>query len=223
MAIHPALVRASLVITALTLGTVSAQDEEKPKVITAAQALKLGPAGLTELTNPSEAGQDQAAILYATAKRLQTENTLAKRDLQAVITLEEWRTAISQCRESAFSLAYIINGGGTMYSHGSARDTAEVEDFLAELASSLPLAEGEGDAKATKQIDNAMAFLKKLKVGDLGDEAANQEAQKSLKEEIERVIPHWEGMKYMISAVPAAEAKKIATFTVTCLNWLKEE
>jgi len=111
MAIYPALVRASLVITALTLGTVSAQDEDKPKMITAAQALKLGPEGLTELTNPSEAGQDQAAMLYATAKRLQTENTLAKRDLQAVVTLEEWRTAISQCRESAFSLAYIINGG----------------------------------------------------------------------------------------------------------------
>ncbi len=223
MSIHLALVRASLVITALTLGTVSAQDEDKPKVITAAQALKLGPEGLTELTNLSEAGQDQAAILYATAKRLQTENTLAKRDLQAVITLEEWRTAISQCRESAFSLAYIINGGGTMYSHGSARDTVEVEDFLAELASSLPLAEGEGDAKATKQIDSAMTFLKKLKMGDLGDEAANQEAQKSLKEEIKRVMPHWEGMKSMISAVPAARAKKIASFTVTCLNWLKEE
>jgi len=125
-----------------------------------------------------------------------------------VLTLQERRTAIQQCRESAFSLAYIINGGGTMYSHGSARDTAAVEDFLAELASSLPLTEGEGDAKATQQIDNAMTFLKKLKVGDLGDAVANQEAQKNLKEEVERVIQHWEGLKFMISAVPATEARE---------------
>jgi predicted pyridoxine 5'-phosphate oxidase superfamily flavin-nucleotide-binding protein len=208
-------------LTASTL--LVAQDEGQPKPITAAQALKLGPEKLTDLTNPSEAGQDQAAILYATAKRLQTENALAKRDLQAVLTLEEWRTAIQPCRESVFSLAYIINGGGTMYSHGSARDTAEVEDFLAELASSLPLAEGEGDAKATQQIDNAMTFLKKLDVGDLGDADATKEAQKNLKEEIERIMPHWEGLKSMISAVPAAEAKKIATFTVSCLSWLKDE
>jgi len=101
---------------------------------------------------------------------------------------------------------------GTMYSHGSARDRAEVEDFLAELASSLPLAEGEGDAKATKQIDSAMTFLKKLKVGDLGDEASNQEAQKSMKEEIELVMPHWEGMKYMISASASSRSQKDRDF-----------
>ena len=219
----PSALRLALLATMTASTLLVAQDEGRPKPITAAQALKLGPENLTDLTDPSEAGQDQAAILYATAKRLQTENTLAKRDLQTVLTLEEWRAAISQCRESAFSLAYIINGGGTMYSHGSARDTAEVEDFLAGLASSLPLAEGEGDAKATQKIDSAMTFLKKLEANDLGDADANKEAQKNLKEEIERILPHWEGLKYMISAVPAAEAKKIATFTVSCLSWLKEE
>ena len=39
-------------------------------------------------------------------------------------------------------------------------DVAEVEDFLAALSGRLPLAEGKGDPKAAKQIDDTVAFLK---------------------------------------------------------------
>lgn len=215
--------RFALLATVTVSTLLVAQDETASKPITAAQALKLGPENLTEWTDPSEAGQDRAAVLYATAKRLQTENTLAKRDLQAVLTLQEWRDAIHPCRDSVFSLAYIINGGGTMYSHGSARDTAEVEDFLASFAQHLPLAEGTGEAKATQQLDEAVAFLKKLKVSDLGDADANKEAQKNLKVELQRTLPAWESLKFMIGSLPAAQAKQVAAFTVKSLSWLKEE
>lgn len=219
----PSTLRIALLATVTTSTLLVAQGEGQPKPITAAQALKLGPENLTDLTDPSEAGQDQAALLYATAKRLQTESTLAKRDLQAVLTLKEWRDAIHSCRESVYSLAYIINGGGTMYSHGSARDIAEVEDFLASFAQQLPLAEGVGDANATQQLDEAMAFLKKLKVSDLGDAETNNEAQKNLKEELDRSLPAWESLKFMIGSLPAAQAKQVVAFTVKSLTWLKEE
>src|SRR5260370_22764315 len=55
-------------------GSVFAQDtDEKKEPLTISQALKLGEEGLTEYTGLSEVGQDQAAELYATAKRITTE------------------------------------------------------------------------------------------------------------------------------------------------------
>src|SRR5690242_17775404 len=106
---------------------------EKKDPLPMSQALKLGEEGLLEYAGTSEVGQDRAAEFYATAKRITTEQALGEKDLRLVVDLQDWRRAISDCRKNFYALAYIVNGGGTMYSHGERRDCSAVEDFLAEL------------------------------------------------------------------------------------------
>ncbi|MGH8048358.1 MAG: hypothetical protein ACREKL_14035 [Chthoniobacterales bacterium] len=191
--------------------------------MTSAEVLKLGLDGLLNASDPSEAGQDHAAWLYATARRLETENALAQKNLELVLALDDWRDVLGKCRRGSCELACIVNGGGTMYSHGEARDCAPVEDFLAVLAKQLPLADGKGSAKATAKIEAAIAFLKKLKLYDSGDAAADKEAATRLDDERDRIIEQWENLKYMVSDIPAKQADKIAAFADDSLSWLKEQ
>lgn len=206
-----------------TMPLCAADNDDKPQPITAAQALKLGVEGLTEKLGPSEIDQDEAARLYATAKRLDTEQALAKKNLKLVTELKEWRSSLESCRGHAFTMAYIVNGGGTMYTHGHARDCAEVEDFLATLAKRLPLAEGKGDPGASKELNDAIVFLKKLKPYDSGDAKADKRAKAELVTQAKNAEEHFTSLRYMIEAVPAQDAKDIAKFAVDSLEWLKEE
>src|SRR5713101_6070987 len=91
----------SLAVVVVMAGFVFAQDaDEKKEPVTISQALKIGEEGLTEFTGLSEGGQDQAALLYASAKRITTEQALGKKNLELVIDLESWREVISRCRKS---------------------------------------------------------------------------------------------------------------------------
>ena len=214
-----------VVAVALTASQSGAQDKDKKAKkapLTLSLALKLGAENLTSYTDGSEAGQDQAAHLYAIARQIETERTLAQKDLKQVAALREWRDAISKCRRDATGLAYIVNGGGTMYSHGGARDGAAVEDFLAELAKRLPLAEGKGSAKAVKKIDATIEFFKTLTAPADGDADSNKEAKASLAARVQQSIEHWESLKYMSGEVSAEEAGRIVTFASDSLAWLKE-
>jgi hypothetical protein len=215
----PACLMAALTFSPLAM----AQDAEKKPPLTVAIALKLGVEGLTSYTNPSEAGQDQAARLYAAARRLKTENALAQEDLAQVPVLDSYRDVLSKCRVGSCELAYIVNGGGTMYHHGEARDCASVEDFLVDVAKQLPFGEGKGSAKATAKIDAAIAFLKTLKTYDSGEADANKEAAANLDAERDRVIEHWQDLKYYIAEIPAREADRIAAFAEDSLGWLKPQ
>src|SRR6266481_6914932 len=149
-----------LLLLITTAGSGFAQDpDEKKEPVTVSQALKVGEEGLTEYTGLSEVGQDQAADLYASAKRITTEQALGQKNLQLVIDLENWREVISKCRKSCMSIGYITNGGGTMSGHQATRDCVAVEDFLAEFSKSLPLPDANGDAKAGNVIDRTIALI----------------------------------------------------------------
>jgi hypothetical protein len=208
-----------LLVCALAVSVRAADDDAEKAPLTAARALKLGLDGVLEQSDQNEAGQDHGAWLYATARRLDTENKLAAKELELVLQLDEWRPTISKCRVESCSLAYVVNGGGTMYTHGAARDCAEVEDFLATLSKELPLAEGKGSAKANAKIDAAIAFLKTLKTYDPGD----KEAEARLAEERDRAIEQWQALKYMVEGIPAATAVRIVAFAEDSLGWLKEQ
>jgi hypothetical protein len=113
-----------LLLLIATAGSGFAQDpDEKNEHVTVSRALKLGEEGLTEYTGLSEVGQDQAAELYAAAKRITTEQALGQRNLQLVIDLDGWRTIIAQCRRSCMSMGFITNNGGTMSGHQARRDS----------------------------------------------------------------------------------------------------
>jgi len=210
----------SLFLCALAVTETRAGNAEENPPLTSALALKLGTDGLSKYTGESEAGQDQAARLYAAARRLKTENALAQKDLAQVLVLDSYRDVLSRCRAGFCELAYIVNGGGTMYSHGEARDCASVEDFLADVARQLPFAEGKGSAKANAKIDGAIAFLKTLEISDAD---ADKEAAANLDAVRARVIGHWEDLKYSIADIPAKQADKIAAFAEDSLSWLKPE
>jgi hypothetical protein len=212
---------AVLAIAAASQVVVAQNADEKQETVTMQKALKLGADGLTQVTGDSEVGQDQAAHLYATAKRIETEHVLAQRNLQLVIDLGDWREQIAQCRSDFYALAYIVNGGGTMYTHGDARDCASLEDFLADLAKRLPLAEGKGDPRAAKTIDDTMKFLKTLKPYDSGDAKEMKQVKANLSAQVKQTSGHFEALKGMISSIPAVEARKIAEFAIDPADWLK--
>jgi hypothetical protein len=213
----------ALLPVAFAIVEARADDSEKNTPLTIAIALKLGAEGLTRYTDPSEAGQDRAARLYAAARQLKTESALAQKNLEQVLVLDDYRDSLSKVCVGSCNLAYIVNGGGTMYSHGAARECAPLEDFLAGLAKELPFAEGKGSGKASAKIDAAIAFLKTLQTYDSGDADSDREAAANLAAGRDRVIEKWENLKYYISEIPAADADKIAAFAGESLSWLKEQ
>jgi hypothetical protein len=193
-------------------GSVFAQDtDEKKEPLTISQALKLGEEGLTEYTGLSEVGQDQAAELYATAKRITTEQALGQKNLQLVLDLDGWRQVISRCRRSCMSIGYITNGGGTMSGHQATRDSVGVEDFLAELSKSLPFPEAKGDEKAANVIDRTISIIKNLR--------APRDQNSELAERVKSAIEDWTRLKDMIAEIPVDDAKKIAYFATDPVSW----
>jgi hypothetical protein len=110
-----------------------------------------------------------------------------------------------------------------MYSHASNRDGSLIEDFLSSFTKRLPLKEGEEDPKANKQIDAAIAQIKKLMGADLGDDQSNKDMGELMEAERADTIAEWENLKMMISSVSAEEAAKIVKFAADSLKWLKIE
>lgn len=198
-------------------GSVFAQesDEKKPPV-TISLALKVGEEGLTEYTGLSEVGQDEAAECYAAATRITTEQALGEKDLQLVLELQNWRELISACRQSTDLLAYFVNGGGTMYSHGQRRDVSSVEKFLADFSKSLPLPDGKGDPEAAKVIDRTIALIKNLR--------APQYPKSELTEPVKKAIESFTRLKDVVGGIPAADARKIVTFATDEISgWLLDD
>lgn len=222
MITHRVLAPLTLLII-FTHSSLRAEEEEPTKPVPQALALKLGPDKLTAHTSGSESGQDRAAQLYATAKRIDTEHKLAQKDVTLVVYLNDWRDGITKCRQGVFSLAYTYHGGGTMYSHAGARDGAAMEDFLAALAPRLPLPDDdESSPKALKKIDANIAFLKKLNLENAGSDVATPEAKERFAVEVQEVISHWEQLRYLIGAIPAADAIKVVDFASKSLEWLRQ-
>lgn len=207
-----------------TASFLARRPDEEAIPIPSATALKLGAYRLTQLfdVSQSEAGMDLAAVLYATAKRIQTEQSLAQRDLALVRRLNVWRGALEKCRTGSWDIASIYYGGGTAYGHGASRDAACLEDFLAYLATRLPFADGKGSAKADGKIDDAVAFLRGLKCSSEVDPEEAERSNERLPPEVECVARDWKDLNSLIGEIPAFEANEIASFAVESLKVLKE-
>jgi hypothetical protein len=203
------------VIIAIPVSIFAQAANEKQEPLPLSQALKLGEEGLTEYTGLSEVGLDRAAEFYAAAKRITTEQALGQKDLRLVLDLQTWRRAISDCRKGFYPLAYIVNGGGTMYSHGERRDCSAVEDFLAGLSNSLPLAEGKGDPKADTVIDHTIALIKNAR--------APKEQKSELVEAAKRAIESFTELKSMVDEIPGEQARKIVDFATDPIGWVLSE
>ena len=206
----------------LPLSLVCALAEEHLKPVTQSQALKLGVEKLTKFTNESESGVDQAARLYATAKRIETEGALAKVNLAQVMELASWREQINTCMDSCCALAYGYFGGGTMYSHAASRNDAEIEDFLAKFAKKLPYPEGSESAEVVKTIDEAIQFTTALALSD--DAKLNgDDAEANFNKAKEEVIGNFKSLKFSLATLPSSTALKVAEMATSDLSWIKAE
>ncbi len=205
-----------LVVSAMAPSLLAQEAEEKKEPLTTAQALKWSEDDWEKYTRLSEVGQDEAAELRATARRITTEQALGQKDLRLIVELQSWRHALTKVRDSIISMAYFISGGGTMYTHGERRDISEVENFLADLSARLPLPTAKGDEKAVRVIEHSIAVLKGLK--------APPDHKKEFTEELKRATEALTNLKYMVAEIPADEAKKITMFATDGISgWLMNE
>ena len=105
----------SLLLILIALAAPLVGQEETPPPLSMADALKLGPEGIAEKRGDlSAVGMGSAAIFYATAKRLETENALAAKDLFLVVELDRYRKAIAEWDGAWSEAMYAASGGGTM-------------------------------------------------------------------------------------------------------------
>lgn len=172
--------------------------------------------GLAEvLGDRSEAGEDRAARIFATAKRVETENRLAKQGVARVVRLDDWRGAIERWQDLQLETRAREAGGGTMWGHLAARDDVELERFLAAHADEL--------SKAPKTpVDPATLDL-------LGPAQARLDAAEDLIKELEmpafdrkdldqRLEIAQSMLSFLIGSVDSAETRTAVTQWITALS-----
>ncbi len=205
------------VFSAALLLSCHAFAEETEKPITMAEALRLGPEKLMDKVQGGEAGMDRACEMFAAAKRIETETKLAKRDLALVTELAGWRTLLDSTNDACCSLAYAMNGGGTLYAHAQARNDADLEIFLARFAGKLPLPEGKGSDEAMARLDKLTAFVKNLKPDkEICPEHMEEDFHNAQKDLLLKLTE----VKNRIGSIPSKTAAEIAAQVVSEATWL---
>jgi hypothetical protein len=173
-------------------------------MIPLAQALKLGPEGLAaKLGDESEAGLDAAAVYYATAKRMQTEQSLGEKDLRLVLDLDLLREAAAEWLDAWHGGMYYVSGGGTMWGHLQARSQAGLEDALAELAKRMPLKPGNATAETLAKWGKLEKVIAKAKVF----EDAEPEMKTMWKTQQKVLKEKWERLHYEFQAIDEADVQ----------------
>jgi len=173
-------------------------------MIPLAQALKLGPEGLAaKLGDESEAGLDAAAVCYATAKRMQTEQSLGEKDLRLVLDLDLLREAAVEWLDAWYGGMYYVSGGGTMWGHLQARSQAGLEDALAELAKRMPLKPGNATAETLAKWGKLEKVIAKAKVF----EDAEPEMKAMWKTQQKVMKEKWERLHYEFQAIDEADVQ----------------
>lgn len=184
------------------LSLLSAQDETPP--ISLDEAIKLGPEGIAQKRgDESEVGYADAAFFYATAKRLQTENRLAAKDLSLVVDLDRYRSALRDWEMAWSEALYAAAGGGTMWARMPAFMATGREDMLAELANRMPLKEGQpGEATLSAWLKLG-DVIKSAPVPEFGDDGTKE----SWPQQMESLHRIWERLFYEMQALADVDAK----------------
>jgi hypothetical protein len=126
---------ASAVVATADQGNPTTPDDSMAHVLKADQFYDLA----EELGDSSESGQNQAAILMANAKRIETEARISSKSMRRVMVLGEWRKVINDWNDLQLEVVWFWRGGGTMYYHEMWRNNVAIENTLARVAEQLPL------------------------------------------------------------------------------------
>ncbi len=159
-------IRIALLASLIAVPILQAQ-EPAALAIPLEEALKLGPEGIAaKRGDESEAGLDAAAVYYATAKRMQTEQKLGSKDLGLVMDLDIFREASKEWLNAWYEGMYYVSGGGTMWAHAQSRSLAEIEDTLAELAKRMPLKPGNATVETLTEWGKLENVIAKAKISE---------------------------------------------------------
>jgi len=182
-----------------------ANAEEKPMSIS--EVLKLTPEELAQkLGNSSEAGEDHAARLWAVAKRAETDATLGKKSVQAMQRLNEWRTVLNKWADHLLFARGIESGGGTMWSHLSARNDAWIESFLAKHMTSLSAEPKEGGKEFKTDYLKTVNATIDAGLKEFGEDNDHMRKQGlTLKEELKNTYSY---LQYLLRGLPEGPVKK---------------
>ncbi len=192
--------------------TVRAQSEP----VSAKQVLAHDPEELAfKLKDMSEAGQDNAARMWATAKRLETENMLAASSVQTVLRLGYWRNVLDRWQDLWLELQSLESGGGSMWGHFSARNDATLEEFLAANAQGLTAESADAGEKvsldvleqATNHIAKAKTLAKEL----------DRDIDQASKDLLNKMDEAQSELRFSLSTIRDAKTRK------TVNQWLLEK
>jgi len=154
-----------LALASALLLTATVTHAEEPPVLVGDSmeaVLKLGPEELAvKLGNPSEAGLDRAARIWAAAKRIETEGRLAGRSVRRVMVLGQLRRALDGWQDLQLEIVSVESGGGTMWGHMMSRNDAELEKFLAGITDGLVIEEKDPEAEGAKALDAMLPAAEK--------------------------------------------------------------
>lgn len=200
---HMKLLCASALLPALLLAPALSAQEDAPPPISLAEAVKLGVEGIAEKRRDmSEVGYANAAVTYAAAKRLETENALAAKDVALVVELDRYRDAIAEWDRAWSEALYAAAGGGTMWARLPAHLEASGEEMLAKLAKRQPLKPGSASAATLAKWNKVGETIKKAPVPEYADDTtkASWGDQKASLHAI------WERLSYELQALEEADA-----------------
>jgi hypothetical protein len=193
----------SAALLVFSLNSLPAQDEPAPP-ITAAEAVKLGVEGIAEKRgDTSEVGYASAAVSYAAAKRLETENALAERDVSLVVDLDHYRHIIADWDMAWAEAMYAAAGGGTMWARLPAHLEASGEEMLAKLAKRLPLKEGGASPETLTKWNKVGKIIEKAPVPEYADDTTKA----GWKEQKEALHALWENFSFELQALDDADAR----------------
>lgn len=198
--------KSSLAHIAVTTILLTSSTHAEEKAMSVPEVLKHTPEKLAQvLGNTSEAGEDQAAQLWATAKRIQTESLLGKKSILAVRRLAQWRRILNTWDDLQLQARSIESGGGTLWGHMSARNDAWIEDFLAKNKEALS-AERINSGKAFEsdylKIVNAQIDAGLKEFGE--DNAFMREHAVTLKEELKNAYLN---LQYVLKTLPDGDLR----------------
>jgi hypothetical protein len=192
----------AMLVLALLSPCLRAQ-ESAPPVVTAAEALTLGAEGIAaKRGDESEAGLGFASLFYAAARRLETENALAAKDITLVVDLGRYREAVAAWDLAWGDAMYAFSGGGSMWVHLSSHREASREEMLAKLAQRMPLKSG----AATSET-----LARWAKIGQAIDDAnlsadADPELKAGWEQQKQSLHSLWERLDFELQALENTDA-----------------
>ncbi len=194
----------ALLVFLCLLGVTFLQAQDEAPVITLDEAIQLGPEGIAQKRgNESEVGYADAASFYATAKRLQTENLLAAKDLSLVVDLDRYRSALREWEMAWSEAIYAAAGGGTMWARMPAFLATGREDMLAELAKRMPLKEGQAGESTLSAWQKLGEVIKTAPVPEYADDGTKE----TWPRQMEALHQIWERLYYELQALGDENAK----------------